>query len=102
MTDKSYNGWMNYETWRVNLEMFDGCDIEQFWTESEDPTTEEVISAYDLGERLKEFAESQIEETSQPGLARDYALAFLQNVTWKQIAQHMIDAYHDYYEYTHG
>jgi len=23
-TDKNYNGWTNYATWRVNLEMFDG------------------------------------------------------------------------------
>ena len=21
-----YNGWTNYATWRVNLEMFDGAD----------------------------------------------------------------------------
>jgi hypothetical protein len=25
--DKTYNGWTNYATWRVNLEMFDGLDI---------------------------------------------------------------------------
>ena len=24
MTDKTYNGWTNYATWRVNLEWFDG------------------------------------------------------------------------------
>ena len=24
MSDKTYNGWTNYATWRVNLEMFDG------------------------------------------------------------------------------
>ena len=23
-----YNGWTNYETWRVNLEIFDGFDRE--------------------------------------------------------------------------
>ena len=26
MTDKTYNGWTNYATWRVNLEVFDGGD----------------------------------------------------------------------------
>ena len=26
MTDQKYNGWANYETWRVNLELFDGYD----------------------------------------------------------------------------
>ena len=23
-TDNTYNGWSNYATWRVNLEIFDG------------------------------------------------------------------------------
>ena len=26
MTDTKYNGWTNYATWRVNLEMFDGFE----------------------------------------------------------------------------
>ena len=26
MSEK-YNGWTNYATWRVNLEIFDGMDI---------------------------------------------------------------------------
>ena len=29
MTDNSYNGWRNYETWRVNLEVFDGMDVRE-------------------------------------------------------------------------
>jgi len=101
MQDTKYNGWMNYETWRVNLEMFDSLELETFWSEEENPTAD-VIAAHDLGERLKDFAEQQIEDTSQPGLARDYALAFLSEVRWSQIAQRLIDDYHDYYEYTHG
>ena len=27
MSDKTYNGWTNYATWRVNLEIFDGWDV---------------------------------------------------------------------------
>ena len=26
MNDTKYNGWTNYATWRVNLEMIDGSD----------------------------------------------------------------------------
>ena len=26
MNDTKYNGWTNYETWRVHLEMIDGTD----------------------------------------------------------------------------
>jgi len=29
-TDNKYNGWTNYETWRVNLEIFDNFDISDY------------------------------------------------------------------------
>ena len=31
MSDKKHNGWTNYATWRVNLEIIDGYD----WYENE-------------------------------------------------------------------
>jgi hypothetical protein len=80
----TYNGWTNYATWRVNLEIFDGQDPEGF-----DLTQD----AYDLGRDLKVYAEELIDATSNEGLARDYALAFLSDVNWYEIAKHMIDAY---------
>jgi len=75
----SYNGWTNYETWRVNLEMFDGMEPRS------------GIDAYNLGQELKEYAEEIIEEYSKPGFARDYALAFLSDVNWSEIAGHYIE-----------
>ena len=32
MKDTTYNGWTNYATWRVNLEMFDGSEEAGQWT----------------------------------------------------------------------
>jgi len=84
MTDKTYNGWTNYATWRVNLEIFDGMDGEGFDLDQE---------PYDLSHDLKAYAEELIDVTSQEGLARDYALAFLNDVNWHEIAQHMIADY---------
>ena len=84
MNDATYNGWTNYSTWRVNLEIFDGHDPEGFDLDQ---------SAYRLGKDLREYAEQLIEDTSIEGLARDYALAFLRDVNWTDIAKHMIDAY---------
>ena len=80
----TYNGWTNYSTWRVNLEIFDGQDPEGFDFDQ---------GAYCLGKDLREYAEQLIEDTSIEGLARDYALAFLREVNWTEIAKHMIDAY---------
>ena len=87
----TYNGWTNYATWRVNLEIFDNMTLEDFGYES-------VQESYDfdhLEDVLKEYAEEAIEMTSTPGLARDYALAFLSNVHWLQIAGHLIDDFED-------
>lgn len=83
MTDTKYNGWTNYATWRVYLEIFDG------WESDFGPD----IDAYDLGHELRDTAENLICEDAPEGLARDYALAFLENVNWYEIAEHQIDAY---------
>ena len=73
MTEKTYNGWTNYETWRVALENFDGfdCDGVEY---SEDDLQNLVIA------RL---------ETEANGLALDYAIAFIDNVNWHEIALHI-------------
>jgi hypothetical protein len=68
--NNTYNGWSNYATWRVNLELFDG--------------SEETWSA----ESAKDFAEETIYSTTSEGVARDYALAFLSEVNWHEIAAH--------------
>ena len=82
-----YNGWTNYATWRVNLEIFDGwdpCDC------GHDSST----SAYDLGLSLKDIAEELLATDTDPeGLAYSYAMAFLSDVNWTEIARHMIEAY---------
>lgn len=80
MTEK-YNGWTNYETWRVRLEMFDG-----------DFASDNDLDAYDLGQSLREMAEEMILEQAE-GLAESYALAFLAEVNWYEIAERMIEDY---------
>jgi hypothetical protein len=85
MENTKYNGWTNYATWRVNLEVFDGIAwLDQF---------DDGISVYDASVLLKEYAEELIELSSSEGLARDYALAFLSDVNWYEIAQSMYNLY---------
>jgi hypothetical protein len=79
-----YNGWTNYATWRVNLEMFDGGDF----------ASDNDLDAYDLGQRLREFAEETLSEQGS-GMVLDYALAFLADVNWREIAEHMIEDYRE-------
>jgi hypothetical protein len=70
MSNNTYNGWTNYATWRVNLEMFDGSD--QFWS----------------ADSAREYVEEMIIDSTPEGVARDYALAFLSDVNWYEIAEH--------------
>jgi hypothetical protein len=70
MSNNTYNGWTNYATWRVNLEMFDGSD--QAWS----------------ADSAKEYVEETIIDSTPEGIARDYALAFLSDVNWVEIAEH--------------
>jgi len=85
MSDTTYNGWTNYATWRVNLEVFDGFHA------YDDMGADDETDAYSFGEVLKEYAEDAVHQSSEAGLARDYALAFLSDVNWQEIAEHMLD-----------
>jgi len=89
MNDKTYNGWTNYETWRVNLEIFDGFDPFDHFSDNQEDMQD------NLAEYLKEYAQDLIYEAGggDGNLAVDYALAFLQEVNWHEIAKHMIADY---------
>ncbi len=69
MSKSTYNGWTNYATWRINLEIFDGLD--QVWDADE----------------ARQYVEDYIYASSS-GIARDYALAFIADVNWHEIASH--------------
>ena len=73
--DQTYNGWTNYATWRINLEVFDGMhsDIDG-----------EKVTA----ESCEDYAKEVLSENGE-GLALDYAMAFLANVNWHEIAGHL-------------
>ena len=91
MTDTKYNGWTNYATWRVNLEMFDGMD----WVDVFGNPDPDLTDPYELSLALKDYAEEIITngEIVNSNLAVDYALAFLSDVNWYEIADHMVRDY---------
>ena len=71
--NEKYNGWCNYETWRINLEMFDA------WTN--DPMDAE--SCKDFASMLAIDAIPELEGT----LAAGYIQAFLDRVNWHAISE---------------
>lgn len=82
MKDETYNGWTNYETWRVNMEMFDGRDY----------ASKNKLDTYELGQLMQDEA-LEIIGVESTGYAYDYAMAFLNQVNWYEIAGHQIENY---------
>ena len=80
MKDEKYNGWTNYATWRVNLEIFDGLHY--------DSDGEKVAA-----ENCRYYAEEVVSDGQvirQDGkLLLDYEPTFLDGVNWQEIADHI-------------
>ena len=77
----AYNGWTNYSTWRINLEIFDCFDISDYGLDLDDTSA--------VADFLKETAHDIVIVSTPDGLAKDYAQAFMQDVNWYEIATNM-------------
>jgi len=73
---EKYNGWTNYATWRVNLEIFDGWD-----TDGQEYTPDA------LQDIVEDLLAEDVKDTAN--LAYSYANAFITNVNWHEIAEHI-------------
>lgn len=86
----TYNGWTNFETWRVNLEFGISDMVPEdvgVWNVTED-TRDDDINAVANG--LEEMVFELVESESK-GFALDLAKDFLSRVDWTEIAEHMVD-----------
>lgn len=90
MSNTTYNGWSNYETWRVRLEMFDGSMPEDIMGSAPDGIDRDD-DARTLQAAMREHAEYLICASSDEGAARDYAFAFISDVNWYEIAHAMLN-----------
>jgi len=73
--NKGYNGWTNYATWRVNLEIIDGIEIDT------------IICAEYIKEYVEDVVFGQYELGNGSHLVEDYARAFVSEVNFYEIAQ---------------
>ena len=70
-----YNGWTNYATWRVNLEILGDIEFEN------------KMSADDLKEIVEDCVFRNPDTCNTPILIGDYARAFISQVNFYEIAQ---------------
>jgi len=82
MNYEKYNGWSNYATWRINLELFSDMNYTDYFDEL--PTTE----------MLEDYVENIVfDHSGNMGLMEDYARAFLNNVNYYEILEHIRENY---------
>lgn len=102
MNDQTYNGWTNYATWRVNLEVFDGLNLRDHF--------DELPETYEVGKWACAYAEELIDAALDGFTKRNrwtnenltkmlgpcdivdgWSRAFLSEVDWHMIASHLIE-----------
>ncbi len=87
MSDNKCNGWTNYATWRVNLEILSDIEFEE---------TENINVDY-LKEIVEDIVFSQHEKSlmsdygERSSLMSDYAHAFLSEVNYHEILESILD-----------
>ena len=85
--DTRYNGFSNYPTWRISLEIFDGLDLKDV-VDSADEITAEWVNDY---------VDYIVFETAgnPTGLVADYAKGFLSSVNYWEIASLLKENYNE-------
>lgn len=85
--DKTYNGWRNYATWRIQLELVD--DYINSMLVDEDGEIEEVTPS-----QLEDYVDECLTNFGEieNGIALDYARSFVSDVDWYELAEHANDA----------
>ena len=88
MEKETYNGWTNYATWRIKLELWD----DDAWIDDE----VRFDHIADLVEYLQERTDEVLTgygEAKENTFALSYARAFVSDVNWYEIARHIVEDY---------
>lgn len=80
--ENTYNGYTNYETYRIQLEILSEMTPEDFGT----------YDQAQLAGIMQEYV-SDLLQSEGDGLCKDYALAFIGAVNWWELAELMIESY---------
>jgi hypothetical protein len=82
----TYNGWTNYATWRVNLEILDDYVSSLVGT---GPVWDDVAHCTVT---LRDYVDETMSDTGAESFVLDYARAFVSDVDFHEIAQAIHDS----------
>jgi len=109
MSEK-YNGWANYETWRVNLELVNDEDYHDYLDNATDDhplrsgLTRKVNKAdreemaHGLADEIKQRVESYVDDNMIDDTLTGWVNAFVSEVNWYEIAWGIVDSYAEWME----
>jgi|TARA_R100000081_G_C4688261_1_gene101133 hypothetical protein len=99
-----YNGWTNYETWRLNLEYFNGSafiyrqDVKQWLKECEDYDNKQTLSngVYDylqnlLAKCLRQSLNTYVDDNCKNDFLKGLLRSFVSDVNYHEIAKHILE-----------
>lgn len=86
-TDKTYNGWTNYETWAVKLWMDNDYEEYKHWQNRADRSTE----TYTLAQEIKEVFQNNNPLDGQANVYTELLNGALSEVNWHEIAEALIE-----------
>lgn len=85
MKKETYNAWTNYATWRVNLEIFEYIDTDSLIDYFGRDVDQDALKEYVHDEVFGDF------NTNTFSLLEGYANAFLSEVNYWEIREHLIN-----------
>lgn len=97
--EKGYNGWTNYETWRINLELLDDYFDAYPETVEEYGEEDDAIGLADVLEEHVDEILTGFGEKPENDLCLSYARSFVSEVNFHEIAEHLISDYKSNKEY---
>lgn len=78
MNNEKYNGWTNYQTWKINLELLDGLNAK------------DLFGGKCEGDVVYDYVSELLNEQCRPGsIVGDLAHLVLDSVNWDEIAEHL-------------
>jgi hypothetical protein len=90
-----YNGWDNYETWKFNLEVLDGWDLEELMEFLGYERGEEMPIDYSISNRLKDQFSDFIDLEEGSDFLKEWARVSLDSVNYMEIAKKLRDDIRD-------
>lgn len=93
--NKKHNGWTNYATWRIQLEIVDDYFQGMLGSDEDWLKEQREMSVGDMAGCVKDIVEEAVGEGQQDGLAWNYAQAFLEEVNYNELAEHGLKLLND-------